>query len=111
MRQEHDPAAIKSGLYGDGIICLKGAFSTQWADAMREDIEITKLDLALEASELYDDYWLIARSLSINAADQKLLGQMIRDGLNRIEVRDCLRAARQCRDEELPHEVVVHVFE
>ena len=39
MRQEHDPAAIMGGLYGDGIIGLKGAFSTQWADRMREDIE------------------------------------------------------------------------
>jgi hypothetical protein len=34
-----DVAQIMGGLYGDGIIGLKGAFSPQWADRMREDIE------------------------------------------------------------------------
>src|ERR671916_1142293 len=38
--QEYDTAEIMRGLYGDGIIGLKGAFSPEWADAMREDIEI-----------------------------------------------------------------------
>ena len=42
--QPHDPhaddmAAIMGGLYGDGIIALKGAFTPEWADDMREDIE------------------------------------------------------------------------
>jgi hypothetical protein len=36
---EYDAAAIMGGLYGDGIIALKGAFSPDWADRMREDIE------------------------------------------------------------------------
>ena len=38
--QEHqcDVAAIMGGLYGDGIIALKGAFTAEWADAMHEDI-------------------------------------------------------------------------
>jgi hypothetical protein len=34
-----DAAAIMGGLYGEGIIALEGAFSAQWADRMREDIE------------------------------------------------------------------------
>ena len=34
-----DAADIMGGLYGDGIIGLKGAFSTDFADRMREDIE------------------------------------------------------------------------
>ena len=34
-----DTAAIKSGLYGDGIIALRGAFPAAWADALRQDIE------------------------------------------------------------------------
>ena len=34
-----DPAAIMGGLYGDGIIALKGAFSREWAQRMREDID------------------------------------------------------------------------
>jgi phytanoyl-CoA dioxygenase PhyH len=33
-----DVAAIMRGLYGDGIIALKGAFSTAWADATYADI-------------------------------------------------------------------------
>jgi hypothetical protein len=35
----YDVAAIMGGLYGDGIIGLAGAFSPQWADRMRQDIE------------------------------------------------------------------------
>ena len=34
----HDVAEIMGGLYGDGIIALRGAFSTDWADRMAEDI-------------------------------------------------------------------------
>jgi hypothetical protein len=34
-----DTARIMGGLYGDGIIALGGAFSAEWADALREDIE------------------------------------------------------------------------
>jgi hypothetical protein len=35
-----EPADIMRGLYGDGIIALKGAFSRDWTTRMREDIEI-----------------------------------------------------------------------
>jgi len=35
----YEAAEIMGGLYGDGIIGLKGAFSTDFADRMREDIE------------------------------------------------------------------------
>ena len=38
-QQSHDVASIMGGLYGDGIIALKGAFSRQWVQQMREDIE------------------------------------------------------------------------
>ena len=34
-----EAAEIMGGLYGDGIIALKGAFGTDFADRMREDIE------------------------------------------------------------------------
>jgi hypothetical protein len=37
--QAFDVAAIMGGLYGDGIIGLQGAFSTEWADRLREDVE------------------------------------------------------------------------
>ncbi len=36
----HEPASILGALYGDGVLGIKGAFSAEWADAMREDIEI-----------------------------------------------------------------------
>jgi hypothetical protein len=36
--QHYDVAEIMGGLYGDGIIALKGAFSPQWADALYADI-------------------------------------------------------------------------
>ena len=39
QEQSYDPAAIMGGLYGDGIIGLKGAFGRDWTARMREDIE------------------------------------------------------------------------
>jgi ectoine hydroxylase-related dioxygenase (phytanoyl-CoA dioxygenase family) len=36
---EYEPADIMRGLYGDGIIGLKGAFPRDWVERMREDIE------------------------------------------------------------------------
>jgi hypothetical protein len=38
-QQSYDVASIMGGLYGDGIIGLKGAFSRRWAEQMREDVE------------------------------------------------------------------------
>jgi hypothetical protein len=37
--QHDDVAAIMGGLYGDGIIGLKGAFSRGWVQQLREDID------------------------------------------------------------------------
>jgi hypothetical protein len=36
--EQYDVGAIMGGLYGDGIIGLKGAFSRPWVERMREDI-------------------------------------------------------------------------
>ena len=38
--QQYDTAAIMGGLYGDGIIGLKGAFERDWVRALGEDIEV-----------------------------------------------------------------------
>ena len=38
--QQYDVAAIMGGLYGDGIIGLKGAFERGWVEQMREDINV-----------------------------------------------------------------------
>lgn len=35
----YDAAAVMGGLYGDGIIGLKGAFSREWVQTMREDMD------------------------------------------------------------------------
>ena len=36
---DHDTAAIMGGLYGDGIIACKGAFSAAWVGRLKQDIE------------------------------------------------------------------------
>jgi hypothetical protein len=36
---QYDVATIMGGLYGDGIIGLKGAFTRDWAQRMREDVD------------------------------------------------------------------------
>jgi hypothetical protein len=38
--QDRDTGAIMGGLYGDGIIALKGAFARPWVERMREDIAL-----------------------------------------------------------------------
>jgi hypothetical protein len=35
----YDAAAVMGGLYGDGIIGLKGAFAREWVQALREDMD------------------------------------------------------------------------
>jgi len=37
--QSYDTAEIMRGLYGDGIIALKGAFDRAWVERLREDVE------------------------------------------------------------------------
>jgi hypothetical protein len=46
--QDHDMGAIMGGLYGDGIIALKGAFPRPWVERMREDV----MALFAEAKEV-----------------------------------------------------------
>jgi hypothetical protein len=40
IRQDYDVAEIMGGLYGDGIIGLKGAFSPEFADTLYEDMMV-----------------------------------------------------------------------
>jgi hypothetical protein len=35
---QYDTAAIMGGIYGDGTIALKGAFSREWVEALHEDV-------------------------------------------------------------------------
>jgi hypothetical protein len=41
---QFDVATIMGGLYGDGIIGYKGAFSREWVEQLREDIEVSYAD-------------------------------------------------------------------
>src|SRR5215211_8952707 len=36
----YDTAAIMGGLYGDGLIGLKGAFTREWVQQLREDVDV-----------------------------------------------------------------------
>jgi hypothetical protein len=38
-RIDYDTAAIMGGIYGDGIIACKGAFSAEWVGRLKQDIE------------------------------------------------------------------------
>jgi hypothetical protein len=38
--QQFDTAAIMGGLYGDGILGLKGAFDRDWVQQMREEVDV-----------------------------------------------------------------------
>jgi Phytanoyl-CoA dioxygenase (PhyH) len=40
FQSPYDVDALVRGLYTDGVIAQKGAFSPEWADRMREDIEV-----------------------------------------------------------------------
>lgn len=44
QQQQYDVATIMGGLYGDGIIGLKGAFDREWVRQLGEDIEILYKD-------------------------------------------------------------------
>lgn len=48
------------------------------AAASGHELELTELDLALEASMLYDEYWLVDRSADVNAEHRSLLGELKR---------------------------------
>src|SRR5215213_4127525 len=39
LESQYDVAAIMGGLYGDGIIALKGAFSHDWVRQLQKDID------------------------------------------------------------------------
>ncbi len=44
QRAQYDTATIMGGLYGDGIIALKGAFDRDWVQALGEDIDVAFRD-------------------------------------------------------------------
>lgn len=61
-----------------GKLALEGAVAMAEAEARREDLETTRLHLALMASLLFDDWYAVARSLEINAQHVELLERLKR---------------------------------
>ncbi len=59
-----------------GKLSSRGESADHQADAARQEIRVSELDLALEASELYDDYYLVERSLEVNAVHKSLLSEL-----------------------------------
>ena len=80
------------------------------ADEAAERYQAVKLDLALAASMLYDDYYLVARSLDINREHQSLLEQLqqsaqARYGVGRGSLQDPLQA--EVERVRLVHDAIV----
>jgi outer membrane protein TolC len=63
------------------------------ADAARFELGAVRLDLALAASLLYDDYYLAARSLAVNAAHRALLEELRAAALARYEAGEAPKQA------------------
>lgn len=40
VQAKYDVASIMGGLYGEGLIALRGAFQREWADQIGHDIEV-----------------------------------------------------------------------
>lgn len=59
-----------------GKLRLQGAVALAEAEARREDLETTRLHLALMTSLLFDDWYAVARSLEVNAQHVELLGRL-----------------------------------
>jgi len=70
----------------------RGAASAE-ADAARFDLAALRLDLALAASQLYDEYYLAARSLAVNAAHRELALDLHAASLARYEAGEAPKQA------------------
>ena len=75
-------------LYRDGIIACKGAFSTEWADRMREDIEV-----AFEEARSRPDG---AVGRGPNRFYVEIHPEQLRGFVDLVTTRGCARCARRC---------------
>jgi cobalt-zinc-cadmium efflux system outer membrane protein len=69
-------ATISQHLPWPGKLALEESVASAEADAEKSDYEAARRDLALAASLLYDDYFVAARSLDINAQHVDLMRSM-----------------------------------
>lgn len=56
------------------------------AEAAGQDVHVTELDLALEASLLFDDYWLVKNERDVNLYHQHLLDALERSAESQLSV-------------------------
>jgi len=93
-----------------GKRALEGAIVLAEAAAAQDDLQTTRLELALSASTLFDDYVLVERSLAINARHQELLAELVVSAqaqylIGRASQHDVLQA--EVERAHLEHDAVV----
>ncbi len=88
-----------------GKLALRGEVALAEADAAAHDYEAGRLHLATMASHLYDDYYLAARSLEINAQHIGLLEGFQRIATVRYEVGEAAQQDPIQAEVELTHAV------
>lgn len=102
------PLTIGSGSFGQtvqvsqrfpwpGKRAALGESAERESDAARHDVRTTELELALEASLLFDDYYLVYRSLEVNEHHQHLLQELksnaeVQLSVGRASLQDPLQA-------------------
>jgi len=69
-----------------GKLSLRGEIALAEAEAARNDLEAVRLRLAAMASLLFDELWLLERSLAINAEHRALLADFREIAVARYEV-------------------------
>ncbi len=69
-------AEIRQRLPWPGKRRLAGEAALAMAEAEAAEIEMVQLELAQMASEMFDDYYAVARGLAINEAHRVLMGEM-----------------------------------
>ena len=78
-------AAVSERLPWPGKLALDESVARAEAEASRSDFEATRLDLALTASLLYDQYFVAVRSLEINAQHVALMRDLKTGALAQFE--------------------------
>jgi cobalt-zinc-cadmium efflux system outer membrane protein len=78
-------AMISQRLPWPGKLSLDASVARAEADAMKSDFEATRRELALTAALLYDEYFVAARSLEINAQHVALMRELKAGALAQFE--------------------------
>jgi outer membrane protein TolC len=94
---------ISQALPFPGKRALRGRIALAEAEATGHDLNAARLRLATMASQLYDELWLLDRSLEINAAHVGLLREFRRVALARYEAGEAEQQDPLQAEVELSH--------